>query len=115
MLTLYGKAITGSNPVLTTKNINMKYKEELKKFIGRAKYDEFGGGYIWGNSKEGNQMIAQINDFPDNTYEVVNEVLSIRGWGAIQHMFPTIKDASEFQDELGKFIEEAINEKLERL
>jgi hypothetical protein len=30
-------------------------------------------------------------------------------------MFPTIKDASEFQDELGKFIEEAINEKLERL
>jgi hypothetical protein len=46
----------------------MKYKEELKKFIGRAKYDEFGGGYIWGNSKEGNQMIAQINDFPDNTY-----------------------------------------------
>jgi hypothetical protein len=93
----------------------MKYKEELKKFIGHAKYDEWGGGYIWGNSKEGNQMIAQIDDFPDKTYEVVNEVLSIRGWGAIQNMFPTIKDASEFQDELGKFIADAINEKLERL
>jgi hypothetical protein len=93
----------------------MKYKEELKKFIGHAKYDEWGGGYIWGNSKEGNQMIAQIDDFSDKTYEVVNEVLSIRGWGAIQNVFPTIQDASEFQDELGKFIADAINEKLERL
>jgi len=93
----------------------MKYLEEIKRFIGHAKYDEWGGGYIWGDSKENNQMIAQINYFPDRTYEVVNEVLSIRGWGAIQHMFPTIEDALEFQDELGKFITEAINEKLERL
>ena len=93
----------------------MKYKEEIKKFIGIAKYDEWGGGYIWGNSKEGNQMVAQINEFPDGAYEVVNEVLSIRGWGAIQHMFPTIKEAGEFQDELGKFIAEAINDKLKQL
>jgi hypothetical protein len=93
----------------------MKYTEELKKFIGHAKYDEWGGGYIWGNSEEGNQMIAQIDDFPDKTYEVVNKVLSIRGWGAIQNMFPSIEDAEVFQNELGRFIADAINEKLERL
>jgi hypothetical protein len=93
----------------------MKYIKEIKKFIGIAKYDEWGGGYIWGNNSEGNQMIAQINDIPDATYEVVNEVLSIRGWGAIQHMFPSITDAEEFQNELGKFIAEAINEKIQRL
>jgi len=93
----------------------MKYKEEIKKLIGHAQYDQWGGGYIWGNSKEGNQMVAQINEFPDGAYEVVNEVLSIRGWGSIQHMFPTIKEAGEFQDELGKFIAEAINDKLKQL
>jgi hypothetical protein len=60
-------------------------------------------------------MIAQINDLPDATYEVVNEVLSIRGWGAIQNMFSTIESAEEFQNELGKFIAEAINEKLKQL
>jgi hypothetical protein len=92
----------------------MKYLNEIKKFIGHAKYDEWGGGYIWGNSKEGNQMIAQIDDLPDKSYEVVNEVLSIRGWGAIQNMFPTITNAKEFQNELGRFITDAINEKLER-
>ena len=93
----------------------MKYKKEIKEFIGFAKYDEWGGGYIWGNNLNGNQMIAQVNDLPDSVYMVVNEVLSIRGWGAIQHMFPTIQNAEEFQDELGKFIAEAINEKLKRL
>ena len=92
----------------------MKYQKEIKEFIGVAKYDEWGGGYIWGRHKEGDQMVAQINDFPDTDHEVVNEVLSIRGWGAFQHMFPTIENAEEFQDELGKFIAEAINEKLER-
>jgi len=30
-------------------------------------------------------------------------------------MFPSIEDAEEFQDELGKFIADAINEKLEKL
>lgn len=93
----------------------MKYKEQIKEFIGIAKYDEWGGGYIWGNNPNGNQMIAQINEFPDKTYEVVNEVLSIRGWGAIQHMFPNIQSAEEFQDELGRFIAEAINDKLKTL
>ena len=93
----------------------MKYQKEIKEFIGTAKYDEWGGGYIWGNKPEGNGMIAQINEFPDKTYEVVNEVLSVRGWGVIQNMFRDIKDAEEFQNELGKFIAEAINDKLKTL
>jgi hypothetical protein len=93
----------------------MKYKKEIKKFIGIAKYDEWGGGYIWGNNPKGNQMIAQIDDFADKSYEVVNEVLSIRGWGSIQNMFPNITDAEQFQNELGKFIADAINEKLKQL
>jgi hypothetical protein len=93
----------------------MKYSKEIKEFIGVAKYDEWGGGYIWGNNPKGNEMIAQINDLPYATYGVVNEVLSIRGWGAIQNMFSTIESAEEFQNELGKFIAEAINEKLKQL
>lgn len=93
----------------------MKYQKEIKEFIGIAKYDEWGGGYIWGNNPNGNQMIAQIDEFPDKTYEVVNEVLSIRGWGTIQNMFPDIENAKKFQDELGKFIAEAINDKLKTL
>jgi hypothetical protein len=92
-----------------------KHLEKIIEFIGIATYDQWGGGYIWGNKPKGNEMIAQINDFPDGTYEVVNEVLSIRGWGAIQHLFENREEAAEFQDELGKFIAEAIREKIERL
>ena len=31
----------------------MKYTKEIKEFIGTAKYDEWGGGYIWGNNQKG--------------------------------------------------------------
>ena len=90
----------------------MKYLKEIKSFIGHAKYDEWGGGYIWGyDNDESAQMIGQINE-PEEIK--INEVLSVRGWGSIQKMFPTISDAAEFQDELGKFIAEAINEKIQR-
>jgi hypothetical protein len=90
----------------------MKYLNEIKKFIGHAQYDEWGGGYIWGFDKDMSaQMIGQIN-IPTKTE--VNEVLSVRGWGAIQNMFPNITDAEQFQDELGKFIADAINEKIQR-
>jgi hypothetical protein len=78
--------------------------KKIKKFIGVAKLDEFGGNYIWGVDKDGgNQMIAEV-----------------RGWGAIQNMFKNkdgsinFEDAEQFQDELGKFIVDAINEKLNK-
>jgi hypothetical protein len=38
----------------------------------------------------------------------------IRGWGALQNEFETEIEAAVFQDEVGKFIAEAINEKVQR-
>lgn len=70
---------------------------KIKKFIGTAKYDQM-GQYIWGVDKnDGYQKIADV-----------------RGWGAIQHMFKTNDEAAKFQDDIGQFITDAINEKLER-
>lgn len=84
----------------------------IRVFIGdRVYYDEYGGGYIWGvkGNAEDIQMIAQTDGPEDGDH-----VLSIRGWGAIQHLFKDPKDAEKFQDHLGIWIAEAINEKLER-
>ncbi len=43
-------------------------------------------------------------------------LLDVRGWGAIQNLFEKglidTKKASDFQDEIGQFISDAINEKL---
>lgn len=82
---------------------------EVKNFInGKVTYDKFGGQYFWINQPNGGaQMLAEL-----------------RGWGAIQNMFSKNlykKDgavdfvaAGEFQDKIGEFIAEAINEKIER-
>jgi hypothetical protein len=78
-------------------------KEEIRAFIGeKVKYDEFGGQYFWAIDKNGgNQMIAEI-----------------RGWGAIQNLFKNkdgsvdFEKAEEFQDKLGEWIADAINQKL---
>ncbi len=78
--------------------------KEIKNFIGTAKHDDFKGTYIWGVDKDGDhQMIAEV-----------------RGWGAIQNLFKNkdgsinFEEAEQFQEELGKFIAEAINEKLNK-
>jgi hypothetical protein len=88
-------------------------KKDLFKFIGdKVKYDEFGGGYIWGEHKNGSvEMIAQVDEpTPEDDY-----VLSIRGWGAIQNLCKTDNTYAErFQDFMGQFIADAINEKMER-
>ena len=64
----------------------------------KVEYDPFGGMYIWGKGKNGElQMIMDIQ---------------IRGWGAIQNMFDDLKDAEEFQNEVGRWIADAINKKL---
>jgi hypothetical protein len=80
-------------------------KKDIHRFIGEeVYYDKYGGGYIWGKKKEGLQMIAQVDELePDH-----DPVLSIRGWGAIQQY------AERFQDTMGQWIADAINEKLER-
>jgi hypothetical protein len=93
----------------------MKYAKEIKKFIGdHVKYDEWGGGYIWGESG----MIADVVNVDEPAYEgrePETPIVSIRGWGAIQHLFKTLDEQEAFQDELGRFIQDAINEKLKNL
>lgn len=71
---------------------------------GKVTYDKFGGQYFWINDpKGGSQMLAEM-----------------RGWGHIQNMFKDKKGninvdiAGKYQDEVGDWIAEAINEKLER-
>lgn len=98
----------------------MKYKKEIKKFIGDSVYyDTYGGGYIWGNlpKNQGQQMVAQVEDVDEEPIkdETDSPIVSVRGWGAIQHLFKTYKECKEFQDELGEFICVAINEKLKTI
>lgn len=77
---------------------------KITDFIsGKVEYDKFGGQFFWiKESKGGLQMLAEM-----------------RGWGRIQNMFPMTKEgqgnAVKYQDEIGDFIAEAINEKIERL
>lgn len=39
-------------------------------------------------------------------------LLDVRGWGAMQNIFRYQEDAADFQDELGQWFADAINEKL---
>jgi len=70
---------------------------KIEKWLKDVYYDEF-GTHIWNKDKEGD----------------IQKVADIRGWGAIQNLFKTQKEAEEFQDEVGKFIADAINEKVQR-
>ena len=72
----------------------MKSNEWLKDVY----YDKH-GQYLWSKQDVdgGSQMIGEV-----------------RGWGALQNKFKTEEEAATFQDEVGKFIAEAINEKVQR-
>jgi hypothetical protein len=71
---------------------------------GEVKYDEQ-GTYLW---------ITQ----PNGGLQMLGEV---RGWGRIQNLFVDdelkldFEAAAQFQDEIGKFIAEAVNEKIKKL
>jgi hypothetical protein len=75
---------------------------KVTDFIGHTvSYDKH-GQYLWGTTeKDGMQMVGEI-----------------RGWGAIQHLFKNpdgsidLSAAGKFQDELGEWIADAINQKL---
>lgn len=87
-------------------NNNKPKKIQLKDWLKDVYYDDF-GQYLWSkqDADGGSQMIG-----------------AIRGWGAIQNIFKNedkthqeyIKEASDFQDKVGKFIADAINEKIKR-
>lgn len=70
----------------------------IKEWLKDVYYDQW-GQYLWSkqDADGGSQMIGEI-----------------RGWGALQNEFKTEIEAAVFQDEVGKFIAEAINEKVQR-
>lgn len=71
----------------------------IEKWLSNVYYDEF-GTHIWNKENEdgGSQLVAEI-----------------RGWGRLQNEFDTMKESEDFQHEVGRFIVEAIREKVERL
>ncbi len=77
-------------------------EKKITDFIDAAVIYDPDGQYIWiNNQKKGLQKLADI-----------------RGWGAIQNIFPKTDtgttEAYAFQDKIGQWIALAINEKLER-
>ena len=70
----------------------------LKEWLKDVYYDQW-GQFLWSRQDEdvGSQMVGEI-----------------RGWGALQNEFETEIEAGVFQDEVGKFIASAINEKIKR-
>lgn len=72
---------------------------KITDFInGKVEYDKNGSQYFWIiDPKQGHTMLGEL-----------------RGWGAIQKLFNNPDLASEYQDQIGQFIAEAINEKIER-
>ena len=84
---------------------NVVHHVKITDFIGNKVW--FGGavaGYIWGES----------------TYGVSQMIGEVRGWGAIQNLFKNkdgsidFKKAEDFQDGLGAWIADAIQQKLEK-
>jgi len=70
----------------------------IKQWLSNVFYDE-NGANIWNREDVdgGNQLVADV-----------------RGWGRIQNEFKTETGAADFQDEVGRFITEAIIEKIKR-
>ena len=76
-------------------------KTKLTAYInGKVTYDDE-GQYLWINSPDGLQMLGEV-----------------RGWGHIQNMEEfkgDLKLACKFQDRVGQFVADAINEKIAAL
>jgi hypothetical protein len=68
----------------------------IKQWLQNVHYDDY-GQYLWAKHDDGNQLISEV-----------------RGWGALQQEFKTEAGTEAFQDEVGKFIADAINEKVKR-
>lgn len=69
-------------------------KDEIIKYIGKAKYDYAGQIILCDDGKGGDGALVDL-----------------RGWGRIENMFPDKHDALKFHDAVGEFITDAINEK----
>ncbi len=70
---------------------------KIEDYINKAKYDDSG------------QMIFGVQNDGEHRY-----LLDLRGWGGIRNLINDENKAMKFQDSVGEWIAEAINEKLER-
>lgn len=77
---------------------------KVEQFLGKeVKYDRLGQTIYNPHSPSGYQMICDV-----------------RGWGAIQNLFASTKGAidmdaaGKFQDEMGEWIADAINKKINK-
>ena len=73
-------------------------RNRVMDFIGKANYTGDLGTYIWGNNKAGKTELIAI----------------IEGYREIQELCTAVSEANDFQDEMGRFIAEAINEKIHK-
>ena len=77
----------------------------INQWLSNVYYDEW-STHIWNKEKDGGSQL----------------VADVRGWGRIQNEFKVpnktpqeyTQEAAKFQDEVGKFIAEAIKEKIQR-
>ena len=75
-------------------------ENRVVNFIGKAHYNiHLGGNCIWGknNKNQNTELIA-----------------TICGYRSIQKLCKDVNEANDFHDEIGRFIAEAINEKIDR-
>ena len=81
----------------------MENKNQIKGwFKDGVKYDK-DGAIIWTIEKS-------------EKCDYLHRIADIRGWGEIQNLFKLdMNKAAEFQDAVGEFIVDAINEKLKSL
>jgi len=68
---------------------------KIEKWLSNVYYDEY-GTHIWNKEKDGGSQL----------------VADIRGWGRLLNEFETKEEAAQFQDEIGRFIIDAIKEKI---
>jgi hypothetical protein len=69
---------------------------KIEQWLSDVYYDEY-GTQIWNKEEDGSQLVAEV-----------------RGWGRLLNEFETKEEAEQFQDEVGKFIVDAIKEKIMR-
>jgi len=74
----------------------MSTSKNVRSWIGNASYDYNG------------QMIFRENQGG------LRQFIDLRGWGAIRNAFKTEIEAAEFQDAVGEWVTNAINEQIKR-
>ena len=71
---------------------------KIEQWLSNVYYSEY-GTHIWNAETE------------DSEHQIVAD---IRGWGRLQNEFESEEESWKFQDEIGRFITDAIKEKIAR-